>query len=61
MPKRHAIIYTGIPPSGTGIQLTKVRPTGSQPYNVWFGGAIIRFCANVETAFTVLKHARGTR
>ncbi|KKM62464.1 hypothetical protein LCGC14_1521390 [marine sediment metagenome] len=47
-------IWLKKPPTGTGIQLTKVRPFGQLPWNVWVGGEIIYFCPDIDGAFKVL-------
>ena len=48
-------IWLKKPPTGTGIQLTKVRPFGQLPWNVWFGGEIVFFCHSVDEAFAALE------
>ncbi len=57
---RQPSIWLGRPPTGTGVSLTRVRPVGQTPWNVWHGGAIVKFCANVDDAFAVLAYERMT-
>jgi hypothetical protein len=56
---RSPSIWTGRPPTGTGVQLTKVRPLGSLPFNVWLDGHIVKFCADSDEAFAELEEARA--
>ncbi len=52
-------LYKDRPPSGTGVQLTKVRPLGSLPYNVWLHGYIERCCPTEALAFAFMSWILG--
>ena len=47
-------VYLIKPPSGTGVQLSRVHPN-SLPFNVWLDGFIVQFCPDIKTAFEYLR------
>ena len=47
-------VYLDRPPSGTGVQLSRVHPN-SLPYNVWTNGHIAQFCPDIKSAFEYLR------
>ncbi len=58
MATRSPKVWTGKPPTGIGVQLSKVRPFKQLPWNAWFSGRIVRFCAGVDEAFAAVEYER---
>jgi len=53
------LVFNSRPPSGTGVQFTRVRPAGTLPYNVWLRGHIEQFCPDEDAAFAFLNWVFG--
>ncbi len=53
--RRSPKVWTDAPPTGTGVQLTKVRPEGRLPWNAWYGGRIVMFCPTAGWAFAAVQ------
>jgi len=51
-------VYLTRPPSGTGVQLSRVYPN-SLPFNVWVNNHIVRFCPDIGSAFEQLRGELG--
>lgn len=59
MSVKQPIIWTGRPPTGTGVQSSRVQPTKQLPWNAWFRGRIARFCPTAEAAFAAVAYERS--
>ncbi len=56
---RQPSIWLGRPPTGTGAQLSGVRPAKRLPWSAWFEGRIVRFCATADEALVAVEYEKA--